>query len=90
MKSAIVKKKERSRRQVCVKCPHCGRDHWVPDDVTGSCRLGKASRVRDAIFRAQLHHDTDRLLTDDDGPHAHHWEPILWWCRGCGECDPAS
>lgn len=28
-----------------------------------------------------------RALTDRDGPHLHHWEPILWVCRGCGEFD---
>lgn len=41
MKSAPIKKRERARRIVCVVCPHCGRDHWIPDNITGVCRLGK-------------------------------------------------
>jgi hypothetical protein len=41
MKSAPIKKRERAKRVVCVVCPHCGHDHWVPDSVTGTCRLGK-------------------------------------------------
>jgi hypothetical protein len=21
------------------------------------------------------------------GPHEHHWQAVLWWCRGCGAFD---
>jgi hypothetical protein len=52
----------------------------VPDD-----HPGLTPRVLDAIRQARLNPRPEYVLTDDDGPHAHHWQPILWWCRGCGE-----
>jgi len=54
----------------------------VPED-----HPGLTPRVRDAVAKARLSHNTSHLITDDDGPHLHHWEPILWACRGCGAFD---
>jgi hypothetical protein len=66
-------------------CDHIPGD--VPDD-----HPGLTPRVQLAIHRARLlaewDHHTDADITDASGPHQHHWEPILWWCRGCGQCDP--
>jgi len=48
---------------------------------------GLTPRVLDAIATACLGHCVGHPITDDDGPHSHHWQPILWWCRGCGAFD---
>jgi hypothetical protein len=47
MKTALVKKRERGLRgdTVCIVCPHCGRDHWIPDNITGACRTGKPFKI---------------------------------------------
>ncbi len=48
---------------------------------------GLTLRVKRAIAIAEMtwiHHP----ITDASGPHLHHWEPILWCCRGCGAFDP--
>jgi hypothetical protein len=44
-------------------------------------------RVLDAIARARRTRRATHVVTDDDGPHEHHWQTILYWCRGCGECE---
>jgi hypothetical protein len=49
---------------------------------------GLTPRVLDAVAKARLYHGIGHEITDADGPHQHHWEPILWWCHGCGACDP--
>jgi hypothetical protein len=54
----------------------------VPDD-----HPGLTPRVLDAVARARFN-ATCHAITDEDGPHLHHWEPILWACRGCGAFDP--
>jgi len=41
-----------------------------------------------AVARAALIQYHEHQITDEDGPHMHHWEPILWHCRGCGDFDP--
>lgn len=48
---------------------------------------GLTPRVLDAIATARLSRRVSHPLTDDDGPHSHHWQPILWWCLGCGAFD---
>jgi hypothetical protein len=48
---------------------------------------GLTPRVLDAIATARSIRCVSRPITDDDGPHFHHWPPILWRCRGCGEFD---
>jgi hypothetical protein len=48
---------------------------------------GLTPRVLDAVAKARLHHNAGHPITDEDGPHLHHWEPILWCCRGCGAFD---
>jgi hypothetical protein len=48
---------------------------------------GLTQRVRDAMAKAELDVAESHEITDEDGPHAHHWQAILWWCRGCGAFD---
>ncbi len=48
---------------------------------------GLTPRVVAAIAWARLHHHDGHAVTDDDGPHEHHWQAILYWCRGCGACE---
>jgi hypothetical protein len=57
------------------ECPPPGR---VPDG-----HPGLTSRVLEALAVARENPRATRRLTDDDGPHLHHWEPIMWVCRGC-------
>jgi hypothetical protein len=49
---------------------------------------GLTPRVLRAVAIARLIYRANLRITDSDGPHLHHWEPILWACRGCGEFDP--
>jgi hypothetical protein len=49
---------------------------------------GLTPRVVHAVALARLIYRTNPYITDENGPHLHHWQPILWWCRGCGEFDP--
>jgi hypothetical protein len=49
---------------------------------------GLTQRVLDAMERARLDVAEAHEITDEDGPHQHHWEAILWVCRGCGAFDP--
>jgi hypothetical protein len=51
---------------------------------------GLTQRVLEAAERARLARLSDGEITDADGPHAHHWQAILYVCRGCGEFDPPS
>jgi hypothetical protein len=48
---------------------------------------GLTKRVLAAVARARPYPRAAHPITDDDGPHRHHWEPIPWWCRGCGAFD---
>lgn len=58
------------------------RQYPPPGDVPDG-HPGLTLRVLEAVARAQLQHDS-HLVTDEDGPHSHHWEAILYRCRGCG------
>jgi hypothetical protein len=42
------------------------------------------ARVCLAVAKARQNHRAHQI-TDADGPHRHHWQAILWVCRGCGE-----
>jgi hypothetical protein len=52
---------------------------------------GLTDRVVAAVEHAQMqcyfgdgiHHG----ISDADGPHEHHWQAILYVCRGCGAFD---
>jgi hypothetical protein len=63
----------------------------IPGDVPAD-HPGLTQRVLDALARARRDWIAgayeDHAITDAAGPHQHHWEPILWCCRGCGEFDP--
>jgi len=62
------------------------RDFQMLPDVPGHVpenHPGMTDRVRAAIAAAQLDHNRGHLVTDDDGPHKHHWDAIMWVCRGC-------
>jgi hypothetical protein len=48
---------------------------------------GLTPRVLQAVETAQLQPRASRPITDEDGPHRHHWQAVLWWCRGCGAFD---
>ena len=48
---------------------------------------GLTPRVLEALAIARLNHAVDHPITDNDGPHLHHWEAILYVCRGCGAFD---
>jgi len=45
---------------------------------------GRTPRVLEAIEAAQRARRAAHIISDADGPHAHQWQAILWWCRGCG------
>jgi hypothetical protein len=47
---------------------------------------GLTPRVLHAIAISQLSW-ISHPITDGSGPHLHHWQPILWRCRGCGAFD---
>ncbi len=51
---------------------------------------GLTREVLAALAIARRTHRVGQAITDKDGPHLHHWEPILWMCRGCGEFDPPA
>ncbi len=51
---------------------------------------GLTERVLVAMAKAQLNWRAGRTITDASGPHYHHWEAILYVCRGCGAFDPPS
>ena len=63
------------------------RQAATPGDVPVG-HPGLTQRVVDAVARAELTWRTAHPITDADGPHLHHWEPILWVCRGCRAFDP--
>ena len=65
------------------------RLHPPPGDVPQG-HPGLTPRVIDAVAKARSHPTVGHLITDDDGPHLHHWEAILWWCRGCGAIDESE
>jgi hypothetical protein len=48
---------------------------------------GLTTRVLEAVAKARLNPPAAHPITDEDGPHLHHYQPILWWCRGCGAID---
>jgi hypothetical protein len=50
--------------------------------------LGLTDRVVAAVTKARRSPRVGHPITDQDGPHEHHWQAILWICRGCGEFDP--
>ena len=58
----------------------------VPGDVPVD-HPGLTPRVLDAIAAARRRPRRHYPITDADGPHRHHWVPILWVCRGCGAFD---
>ena len=67
------------------------RDHLRTDDT--GCPRPRArrpswvtQRVLDAVARAELNWHRQEI-TDAHGPHLHHWEAILYTCRGCGAFD---
>jgi hypothetical protein len=60
--------------------------HWPPPGGVPDGHPGLTPRVLHAIAIARLSW-INHPITDDSGPHLHHWQPILWWCRGCGETD---
>lgn len=62
----------------------------VPPGAVPDGHPGLTARVLDAIAAARLSHYRGRPITDEDGPHLHHWQPILWWCRGCGAFEEDS
>lgn len=62
-------------------------EYPLPGDVPEG-HPGMTPRVRAAVARATRYDYLDHHeLTDADGPHNHHWVPILWVCRGCGAFD---
>lgn len=65
-----------------VRVYRCEPPGGVPDG-----HPGLTSRVVAAIAIARMKPQMLRAITDECGPHQHHWEPILWWCRGCGAFD---
>jgi hypothetical protein len=63
----------------------------MPDMIPGDVPQGHpglTQRVLDAVAKAKLGWHESREISDEDGPHEHHWQPILWVCRGCGAFDP--
>lgn len=66
-----------------------GTPSGIPGDVPDG-HPGLTQRVLDAVARAKLNWQVSHEITDEDGPHLHHWEAILYVCRGCGAFDPPS
>lgn len=62
-------------------------ERYPPPGSVPEGHPGLTPRVLDAIAWARLHPRNGHVVTDEDGPHLHHWEPVLWWCRGCGAID---
>jgi len=54
----------------------------VPED-----HPGWTERVKRAVAIARMTW-ISHGITDASGPHLHHWEPIVWYCIGCGAIDP--
>jgi hypothetical protein len=59
-------------------------ERYAPPGDVPPGHPGLTPRVLDAVAKARLNHRAAHQITDADGPHCHHWEAILWWCRGCG------
>ena len=57
---------------------------YAPPGGVPAGHPGLTPRVLDAVAKARLNPHVVHRITDADGPHQHHWQAVLWWCRGCG------
>jgi hypothetical protein len=67
---------------------NAGWAELAPPGAVPDGHPGLTPRVLHAVALARLIYRAKSQITDADGPHEHHYMPILWWCRGCGEFDP--